>query len=454
MAIGTTLAVPDPGTVDPGPLRLTARYATADGAPISGAVVTATGSCCSLPLAMAEEAAGTYQATIDIPPDVDGARSLVRVTARTPRHASAHAAASFFSADPAWVAMPDHVERELHRLAAAAPNLVELEQVAGYAGELTWAVTVTDRGAPEAGHVNVLFTQSHGNEPGATAALMDVVTQLATGVTQEGEPTPLERERLLRARRVVCIPVGNPSGRARAPVQYWCDQIHTDDRYLYAYGALAGGERLPMTSLFRRSEHTFDPRFPMPLRFEQVDEDTFIEPFFASVPLGSVGTEDYGELCHRVESEPMYRTTQWRLVKRFLDRYPFAAALDMHQGAVQEQIDEATGQRVFDHAAQNWMRGRGLAGYDAGGLELAHQLADRIEAGWRDLGIQVVPRHLLEKGYFSAVNITDFMHHYGRGHPASFFIEQNQGLGTDKAMQKRIHVRSIQSVLAFLAERA
>jgi hypothetical protein len=44
MAIATTLAVPDLRTVDPGPRRLTARYATADGTPISGAAVTATGS--------------------------------------------------------------------------------------------------------------------------------------------------------------------------------------------------------------------------------------------------------------------------------------------------------------------------------------------------------------------------------------------------------------------------
>ena len=300
----------------------------------------------------------------------------------------------------------------------------------------------------------MLFTQSHGNEPGATAALMDVINQLATGVTQEGHPTPLPRERLLRSLRVVCIQIGNPSGRARAPVQYWCGQIGTDDRYLYAYGALRGGERFPMVSLFHRSEHNFDSRFPMPLRFEQVADDTFIEPFFASVPLGSIDVAEYRGMCGRVESQPMYRTTQWRLVKRFLDRYPFAAALDMHQGAVQERIDAATGQRVFDHAAQNWMRGRGLAGYDAAGLDRAHELADAIEAGWRDLGIQVVPRHLLERGYFSAVNITDFMHHYGRGHPASFFIEQNQGLGTDKRMQKRIHVRSIQSVLTSLLERS
>ena len=89
----------------------------------------------------------------------------------------------------------------------------------------------------------------------------------------------------------------------------------------------------------------------MPLRFEQVGDDTFIEPFFAAVPLGSVDVAEYRGICGQVESQPMYRTTQWRLVKRFLDRYPFAAALDMHQGAVQERIDPRTGARVFDHAA-------------------------------------------------------------------------------------------------------
>ena len=186
MAIETTLAVPDLRTVDPGPRRLTARYATADGTPISGAAVTATGSTSSLPLAMAEEEPGTYGAVVDIPPDVDGTCSIIRVAAHQTGYATAHAATSFFSADPA---------------------------------EPTHAVTVADPQAPEEGRVNVLFTQSHGNEPGATAALMDVINQLATGVTQEGHRTPLPRERLLRSLRVVCIPIGNPSGRARAPVQ-------------------------------------------------------------------------------------------------------------------------------------------------------------------------------------------------------------------------------------------
>ena len=49
-------------------------------------------------------------------------------------------------------------------------------------------------------------------------------------MTQEGHPTPLPREDVLRSLRVVCIPIGNPSGRARAPVQYRCDQIGTDKR--------------------------------------------------------------------------------------------------------------------------------------------------------------------------------------------------------------------------------
>ena len=101
MAIETTLAVPDLRTVDPGPRRLTARYATADGTPISGAAVTAAGAASSLPLAMTEEAAGTYGAVVDIPPDVDGTRSIVQVAARKTGCATAHAATSVFSADPA-----------------------------------------------------------------------------------------------------------------------------------------------------------------------------------------------------------------------------------------------------------------------------------------------------------------------------------------------------------------
>ena len=207
--------------------------------------------------------------------------------------------------------------------------------------------------------------------------------------------------------------------------------------------------------MFRRSEHHFDPRFPMPLRFEQVDEDTFVEPFFGSFPIGSVAPEDCGSLCAQVKAEPIYCTTQWRLLERLLDRYRFTVALDMHQGSVQERVDERTGERIFDDAAQNWMRAAGHPGYNQDQLELGHSLADRIEASWRRLGVEVMPRNLLEKGrVFSAANITDFIHFCGRGNPASWFVEENKGPGTSKKMQKRIHVEAIQEALMFLMERA
>ena len=72
-------------------------------------------------------------------------------------------------------------------------------------------------------------------------------------MTQEGHPTPLPRERLLRSLRVVCIPIGNPSGRARAPVQYWCDQIGTDKRMQKRIHVRS--IQSVLTSLLERSAH-------------------------------------------------------------------------------------------------------------------------------------------------------------------------------------------------------
>ena len=57
----------------------------------------------------------------------------------------------------------------------------------------------------------------------------------------------------------------------------------------------------------------------MPLRFEQVDEDTFLEPFFGTTPIGRVDPEAYAEVCRQIETEPVHRTTQWQLVRRFLE---------------------------------------------------------------------------------------------------------------------------------------
>ena len=48
------------------------------------------------------------------------------------------------------------------------------------------------------------------------------------------------------------------------------------------------------------------------------------------------------------------------------------------------------------------------------------------------------------------LNITDFIHLYGKGNPASFLVEVTKGPNTTKNMQKQISLSSVESVLTHI----
>ena len=48
------------------------------------------------------------------------------------------------------------------------------------------------------------------------------------------------------------------------------------------------------------------------------------------------------------------------------------------------------------------------------------------------------------------MTIADFIHVYGQGNPATFFVEVTKGPGTTKAMQKRASVSSIVSTINYV----
>ena len=171
--------------------------------------------------------------------------------------------------------------------------------------------TLTDTGVEDEGKLKVLFTQSHAHEPGATAAAMDVMHQILTGETQEGRPTKLDRARLLERMVLVIIPVGNPSGRERSPVQYWTDQFDRDTLNSYVYGRLSGDPSPwgKSPSILRRGEQQLDHRYPIATRYEQVDQNTFVEPFFAMLPPGDVDPSGFRDVCANAEESVGYRQT-------------------------------------------------------------------------------------------------------------------------------------------------
>ncbi len=440
--VETIISVNDFDTVNAGQQKVWARYVDMQGKRISGATVTVTGDSACLPVTLKEQS-GKYSAMLNIPPDSDGMRTTMKVMAHKPGFAARSAYISYFTADETWIVRNDHVERCLLGWASSYEQYVTLEYDTCYEGYRTYAMTITDRSITDANKVKLIFIQSHGHEPGSTAAIMDIINQILTGKTLEGRPTKLERDLLLKKMLLVFVPIGNASSRERCPVQYWGDQFDRETMKAYIYGKLAGETSWWHTnpiSVLHRSEQELDPTYPIALRWEQVDEETFFEPFHAmAVPSGYVEPSQYQEICANIEQEPMYKTALWRLVKRMLDRHTFKSALDLHQMNIPGRL------------GQVWIRPRDLKGWNRSQLLYAHEVATRIEEDWRAEEITVLPRNLLiEKDLY--LTITDFIHICGRGNPVSFFIEACKGPGTTKKVKKKVGMSAIQSMINFIGK--
>ena len=52
------------------------------------------------------------------------------------------------------------------------------------------------------------------------------------------------------------------------------------------------------------------------------------------------------------------------------------------------------------------------------------------------------------------LNITDFIHLYGKGNPASFMVEVTKGPGTTKQMQKALSLSAITSTINYSLDHA
>ena len=116
----------------------------------------------------------------------------------------------------------------------------------------------------------------------------------------------------------------------------------------------------------------------------------------------------------------------------------FKAAVDLHQTS-----------QTWD-SGQIYIIEKDFEGYNKSRLLYAHEIATQIEEEWLagkiNVGSEKESRGLMV-GEDWPLNITDFIHIYGQGNPASFLVEVARGPGTTKKMQKRIALSAIQSTI-------
>jgi hypothetical protein len=178
-----------------------------------------------------------------------------------------------------WISRPEDVNAKVEEWAASCPNTLLAESRQQFAGYPVWALTVTDRTVADEGKRRALFFKPHAHEPAPIAAQMNVINQLLTGETLDGEPTELDRARILRECLLVFMPDANPEGTARAPVEAWDGSEYTNDEF---WAWMRGPD--PETGEMWKRVDIYDDREEdvLPIRrgivYEQIDEHRFVEP--------------------------------------------------------------------------------------------------------------------------------------------------------------------------------
>jgi len=180
---------------------------------------------------------------------------------------------------PAWISHPDDVDAQVRDWQAAYPDTFAAESKTQYSGRPVWALTVTDKTVPEVGKRSMICFKPHAHEPAPIAAQMNVISQLLTGKTLDGQPSEFDAERVLTQCVLVFMPDANPDGTARAPVEAWDGTQYTNEEF----GAWMRGVDPATGRMWKRVDLWDDTKEdPLPTRYglvyERISEHEYVEP--------------------------------------------------------------------------------------------------------------------------------------------------------------------------------
>jgi len=207
-----------------------------------------------------------------------------------------------------WISHPEDIEARVAEWQTAYAELLKVDSLRQFTGRPVFALTVTNRHIPAERKKKLLVFTPHAHEPACNAACMNVVSELLTGKTIGGEPTDLDRERILGETLLTFLPDANPEGTARAPVEAWDGSQYTNDEF---WTWMRGVD--PVTGKMWKRLNVWDDREedPLPARhgivYEQLDSHRYVEP------------------NRHPESSLM------RLIERCRGRHDYDMLLDLHQ---------------------------------------------------------------------------------------------------------------------------
>jgi len=210
-----------------------------------------------------------------------------------------------------WLSQPREVETQLLEWSKTYPDKLQLDWAKQFTGDTVYAATVS--GAWGKATKNLLIAVPHAHEPAGTAASMDFLCQLLTGRTLDGHPAAPACQEFLNHLKITIIPIANPFGRKRAPVDCWDGSVYDNEQFEYIMvGRLREGQDFKLVNAFWHSHPIFDQRIEclkeIGIVWEQISAHKYAEPHFFK------------------------GTTWWKLIDRLSDEIPYHFFAELHQG--------------------------------------------------------------------------------------------------------------------------
>lgn len=178
-----------------------------------------------------------------------------------------------------FLARQKQLEDKLKEWSSRNRQNLKIDFIESYSKYKVFAVTFTDFSVSSSKKKALYVSQPHAHEPAATAGMMDVMEQLATGRDLMGNATPIDIEKALSNLVITFNPIGNPYGTERAPVLYWDGSSYSNEEFW----CIMFGEDPEQSGKVWKRLGVWDIREenapnPVGIVYEPIDEYRYVEP--------------------------------------------------------------------------------------------------------------------------------------------------------------------------------
>lgn len=252
-----------------------------------------------------------------------------------------------------WLGKPDEINPKILKWEKQFPDIVTVDTEKQFSDDPVYAITVT---APTSSKKkNFMVTVPHAHEPAGTAASMNYLNEIITGTNLEGIPTKLPRKEILDKLRLTFIPMANPYGIKKSPVDWWDGSKYSNEEFAYIMqGRLLNNPPIGIVGEFWHYHPIFNQKADrlenIGIVWEKLSDSLYGEPHF-------------------------YKgCAWWKIVEKLTQKFYYDLYIELHQGM--EGWDEMD--TLVIHPREHWIP------------ETSVKYADEIEAAviakWKQAG--------------------------------------------------------------------